>query len=113
MINESLLKEGYAKIATYPPDVKYQNIFLAAEQEARNNSRGLWGNLCNPTKTEEVEPTIPQPIIQNPSASYTCNCSKTCTQMSSCEEAYYQLNTCGCLKRDGDDDGIPCESICN
>ncbi|MBU0708447.1 hypothetical protein KJ596_01700 [Patescibacteria group bacterium] len=32
--------------------------------------------------------------------------------MSSCQEAYYQLNTCGCGKRDGNNDGVPCESIC-
>lgn len=46
------------------------------------------------------------------SSKYTCNCSKTCEQMVSCEEALYQLNDCGCAKRDGDDDGVPCESIC-
>ncbi len=44
---------------------------------------------------------------------FACNCSKTCEQMTSCTEAYYQLNTCGCSKRDGDHDGVPCESICN
>jgi len=44
---------------------------------------------------------------------YTCNCAKTCTQISTCTEAYYQLNTCGCSVRDGDDDGVPCENLCN
>jgi len=43
---------------------------------------------------------------------YSCNCSKTCKAMASCDEAYYQLNSCGCSARDGDDDGIPCESLC-
>ncbi len=43
---------------------------------------------------------------------YICNCSKTCSEMSSCEEAYYQLSTCGCSRRDGDNDGVPCENIC-
>lgn len=42
---------------------------------------------------------------------YTCNCSKTCPNMT-CSEAYYQLNECGCSKRDGDGDGIPCEEQC-
>ena len=44
--------------------------------------------------------------------SYSCNCSKTCGAMSSCREAYFQLNNCGCRRRDGDNDGVPCESIC-
>lgn len=43
---------------------------------------------------------------------FSCNCSKTCEQMASCEEAYYQLNQCGCGRRDHDSDGVPCESIC-
>ena len=49
-----------------------------------------------------------QPAVQN--SGYGCNCSKTCTQISSCDEAQYQLNSCGCGARDGDDDGIACDS---
>ncbi len=65
-----------------------------------------------------VIPVIPTPTPQpvpapQPSPSYSCNCSKTCTQISSCAEAYYQLNTCGCSVRDGDNDGVPCENLCN
>ena len=45
------------------------------------------------------------------SSGYTYNCSKTCGAMASCEEAYFQLQ-CGCSQRDGDSDGVPCESIC-
>ncbi len=41
-INEVLVREGYARLATYPPDIKYQNIFLQAEKQARENKRGLW-----------------------------------------------------------------------
>jgi len=44
-------------------------------------------------------------------APYTCDCTKTCKTMT-CEEAYYQLEQCGCTARDGDADGVPCESIC-
>ena len=42
-INDLLVREGYAIIATYPPDVKYVDIFHQAETEARKNNRGLWG----------------------------------------------------------------------
>lgn len=47
-----------------------------------------------------------------PTSPYICNCAKTCTQISTCKEAYYQLDNCGCSVRDGDNDGIPCESLC-
>lgn len=52
------------------------------------------------------------PIPTSKPSTYTCNCAKTCTQISTCTEAYYQLNTCGCSVRDGDQDGIPCENLC-
>lgn len=65
------------------------------------------------------QPSQPSSAVQQPTQSqapaqpaYTCNCSKTCGAMSSCQEAYFQLNTCGCRKRDGNNDGVPCESIC-
>jgi len=32
MVNETLIKEGLAKTATYPPDVKYKQLFLDAEK---------------------------------------------------------------------------------
>lgn len=42
-INDYLIRQGFAKSLTYPPDVKYNDRFLAAEKEARENLRGLWG----------------------------------------------------------------------
>lgn len=42
MLNEKLLKEGYAKIATYPPDVKYVDTFTALQEEAKNSRVGFW-----------------------------------------------------------------------
>ncbi len=47
--------------------------------------------------------------LQQSSGSYTCDCGKTCTEISSCAEAQYQLNTCGCSVRDNDHDGIACD----
>jgi len=34
MVNLTLIKGGYAKIATYPPDVKYKDVFLEASKLA-------------------------------------------------------------------------------
>lgn len=47
----------------------------------------------------------------NKKATYNCNCTKTCPNMT-CAEAYFQLNECGCSARDGDGDGVPCEAQC-
>lgn len=50
-INLRLVSEGYANILTYPPDVKYSEQFLKAEQEARKSDLGLWNkeNGCQNT----------------------------------------------------------------
>lgn len=42
-INAELVKNGYAIIATFPPNVRYAETFLALQEEARNQKRGLWG----------------------------------------------------------------------
>lgn len=46
-------------------------------------------------------------------ASEVFQCGKrTCSQMTSCEEAKFHLTQCGVKSLDRDNDGIPCESIC-
>jgi len=42
MLNAELLKEGYAQVYTFPPNVKYVDMFLDLQREARENERGLW-----------------------------------------------------------------------
>lgn len=42
MINEILIKEGFANASSYPPDVKYQELLDRAEEEARIAQRGIW-----------------------------------------------------------------------
>lgn len=41
-VNLELVRGGYAVIYTFPPDVKYQEALLAAQQEAREAKKGLW-----------------------------------------------------------------------
>ncbi len=42
MVNEELLREGFARVLTVPPNVRHVERFLDAEREARDASRGLW-----------------------------------------------------------------------
>ncbi|MBN1618125.1 thermonuclease family protein [Candidatus Dojkabacteria bacterium] len=142
-VNETLIKEGYAKEYTYDDPYKYQGDFRELQAEAKKNNKGLWGKACDcekgaeterscsgcktatvtktywncETYTESVEDTTctsscavvsPAPT-QN--QTWACNCSKTCPNMS-CAEAQYQLNVCGCSARDGDHDGVACDSQC-
>jgi micrococcal nuclease len=43
MFNETLVRDGYATVATYPPDTRYVDRFQAAQRAARDADRGLWG----------------------------------------------------------------------
>lgn len=43
LINDYLIREGYAYVYTLPPNVKYSTQFTQAESEARANKKGLWG----------------------------------------------------------------------
>lgn len=42
MFNKTLLEEGYAQVATYPPNVKYVEEFTEIQRVARENNKGLW-----------------------------------------------------------------------
>jgi len=41
-VNAEIVKQGYASLMTYPPNVKYADLFLELYREARENKRGLW-----------------------------------------------------------------------
>ncbi|PIV39256.1 MAG: hypothetical protein COS29_03610 [Candidatus Omnitrophica bacterium CG02_land_8_20_14_3_00__42_8] len=45
MVNIEMVKEGFAMIYMYPPNVRYSQRFLDAQKEARDNKRGLWVDL--------------------------------------------------------------------
>lgn len=41
-VNDYLIREGFAKTLTYPPDVKYSQALLEAQTAAKVNNKGLW-----------------------------------------------------------------------
>lgn len=47
-INQQLVAEGFALAASYPPDIKYQQLFQTAQKEAQAHNRGLWGSCPQP-----------------------------------------------------------------
>jgi micrococcal nuclease len=42
MVNEEMVKAGFAMVMTVPPNLKYQEKFLTAQQYARENKMGMW-----------------------------------------------------------------------
>lgn len=123
--NKMMIEEGYAHEYTYNLPYKYQAEYKEAETSARDNKRGLWGDVCNGNTSQSAQNTstpsaaavtavteVEPERTPSSSLSYGCNCKKTCAQMSSCDEAQYQLKSCGCSARDADKDGTACDSQC-
>jgi micrococcal nuclease len=42
LYNSTLVREGYARIATFPPNVKYVDRFKKDQEDARKQQKGLW-----------------------------------------------------------------------
>jgi micrococcal nuclease len=58
MVNEEMLKGGYARLRAFPPNLRYQKRFQQIEREARQKAVGLWGACL---KLKPVTPT-PTPM---------------------------------------------------
>ncbi|MDP9353906.1 MAG: thermonuclease family protein [Chloroflexota bacterium] len=100
LANELLVKEGYAALSTYPPDVARVEQIRDAEREARTEERGLWA-ACGGIDTPLAAAPAPQaavPLIAD------------CSAFGSFEEAqvYYQANP-SATALDPNGDGRACE----
>jgi micrococcal nuclease len=41
-VNAEIVRQGYASLMTYPPNVKYADLLVKLYRQARENKRGLW-----------------------------------------------------------------------
>lgn len=122
-VNAELVKQGYAVVATFPPDIRHQDLFLTLEREAREASRGLWAQpfVNEPASTSPPLVNTPAPLPTAPPQP---------TEQANCDPSYPtvciappppDLN-CGDIPHrnftvlqpdphhfDGDKDGIGCE----
>lgn len=121
LVNETLVREGYAQSSTYPPDVKYQNRFIEAQRKAREEGKGLWSSYCE-TWTKSTPTTVTQQTqtTSNSGCLYDCNGpDKDCEDFSTHSEAQSFFNCCGFtttydpmrLDSVGVGNGIACESL--
>jgi len=60
MVNAELVRRGSAETMTIQPNVRYRDLFVTLEQEARDDRRGLWANQSEPTTpTSMAQATSP------------------------------------------------------
>lgn len=68
MFNAILLKKGFANLSTFPPDIKYVDLFVKLERDARKNNLGLWGDDGEPVgdKSSSKEETVSRGNPEDP-----------------------------------------------
>lgn len=86
-VNLELVRQGFAHSYSYPPDVKYQDLFVKAQEEAREAKRGLWDSCPAqlPAKTETT-------ALQEKDSGGSCLIKGN---ISSSGEKIYHLPDCG------------------
>lgn len=113
MVNEWLVREGYAVVSTYPPDVKYQERLMAAQRTARRQSKGLWMACDGADTPAETAPTAPASWAQRCDAAYPVVCIPPPPPDLDCGEIPYRrfrVVPPDPHRFDADKDGIGCES---
>jgi micrococcal nuclease len=60
-VNLELLRQGYAQVVTYPPDVRYVDLYLEAQRQAREAGLGLWAEPPPGTGTSQSAPPGDRP----------------------------------------------------
>ena len=62
--------------------------------------------------SSKKSPFLDDEYSHNSDGSFSCSDEPYCNEINSCEEAEFYYHQCGLDRLDGDNDGIPCETIC-
>lgn len=115
-VNQEQVKRGMAwEYSHYHSDKTY----LGLQSDAQQARRGLWAQASPqaPWQWRKLHPAT-KPAVQNKTAApvmlYDMACGKKhlCSQMTSCDEAFFYLTRCGVKTLDRNEDGKPCEDWC-
>jgi micrococcal nuclease len=116
LVNLQLIEDGVARAVAYPPDIKYQKRFAAAQKEAKNLEVGVWGLLGGSTATPK--PT-PKPTKKPSGGGGSCHPSYVpclpvtddldCAEVGSMGVAPVDVVGPDSYRLDGDNDGLGCE----
>ena len=100
MVNAELVRLGCAQVSTYPPDVKYADLFRRLQREAREA-----GRMCGLTP-------VPSPTPCDCSRNrYNCADFGTHAEAQACYEHCKSLGRGDIHRLDRDNDGIACEAL--
>lgn len=111
MVNDILVREGFARASQYPPDVKYQKQFDEAQASAQHNEWGIWSELCAnpmPTVVGIVQPVVTPTASVSSTANNNSVAQTNTTPSGECvikgninskNEYIYHLPECGSYEK--------------
>ncbi len=123
-VNEEMVKHGMAwEYSHFKPG----RVYMALQSEAQQAHRGLWSQRNPiapwvwrrthpstksnfPKKENKRETSHARVGVFNDS---TCGSKTHCSQMNSCEEAYFYFTQCGVTSLDKTKNGVPCKKLCD
>jgi len=111
-VNYELVAQGYAKVASYPPDIACIPDFQAAEEQASAWRLGLWGNPPPPTAMPTGGALFGvSPVCSWSSNQYNCSDFSTRASAQACYD-YCSFSGHGDIHRlDSNNDGSVCEDL--
>jgi micrococcal nuclease len=105
LVNLALVARGFAQVSTFPPDVRYVDLYLEAQRRARDEGLGLWGEVPEPTDEPggggDCDPAYPTVCI--PPAPPDLDCGDITFRR-------FVVKPPDPHGFDGDHDGVGCES---
>lgn len=110
-VNEEMVRRGMAwEYSHYHSDRRY----IVLQQEAQQAKRGLWAqnNPLPPWQWRKQHAVETDLSLALSPRDYTCGTKHHCSQMRSCDEAYYYLIVCGVKALNPGGDGMPCKKLC-
>lgn len=66
-VNAALIRDGYAQVATFPPNVAHVEEFLELQRQARAAGRGLWSACSQDRTSQKAAGQPPTTVAPSPS----------------------------------------------
>ena len=63
LVGLELVRTGFAQVTTYPPDVRYVDLLLAAQATARSAAVGLWSAPADATPNPTATKAAPRSLV--------------------------------------------------
>ena len=115
LVGVELVRTGFAQVTTYPPDVRYVDLLLAAQSTARSAAVGLWSAPAAATPKPTPTKAAPRPLVggSNCHPSYS-NClpivaDLDCPDVRAMGKAPVTVKGPDEYRLDRDNDGLGCE----